>query len=629
MLEQLKGWATTWVASILIGLLILSFAIWGVADVFRGYGQGSLAEVGSQPISADEFQKAFQNEVELISQRSGQRITYDQARALGLDRTVLSRMINSTAVESHAQDLGLRLSDATLAEQFKKDPAFQGSDGKFSKEQFDNLLRQIGISEKGLLDLRRRDQLREQIVSAMTRATAVPKPVIDLLHDYREETRVVEHATIDAEKMIKIDEPNEAELKKRYEENKSAYMTRPARHLAALVLSIDTLKERANIPEEQIKERYEQTKDSYDVAEKRRILQIPFKDKAEAEKAKKEIEGGKSFIAVAKEHGALEPDIDLGYMEKGKMIDPTIAETAFSLEKDKVSDVVEGLFATVLLEVTDIKEGQKSTYENSKDKVRDRIAEEIAQSELQRFYADIDDGRANGNPLKEIADSLKLPFYDVAAVDRVNRTPDGKKALNIPAADQIINAGFKGDVGIEQAPVELSDGGYAWVDVLGSIEPKQKPFEEVKDKIKESMREERLKSALSKLAKELVDRIKGGEDFEKVAKEFGGTLEKTLAVTRATIPEGLTQAAMSQAFVMKKGDVGSAETNDEKSRTIFRLVDVTEAAKPTEGEAAAIDRELKQQFELEQSEAYMNALREKFGVTINETEFKRITGADQ
>ncbi len=629
MLEQLKGWATTWVASILIGLLILSFAIWGVADVFRGYGQGSLAKVGSQPISAEDFRQTFQNEVQSISQRSGQRITFEQARAVGLDRTVLSRMINTAAVEAHAEALGLKLSDATLADQLKTDPAFQGADGKFSKERFDGVLRQIGLSEQSLLELRRRDQLREQIVSAMTRATAVPEPITKMLHDFRKEARVVEYATIDAEEKIKIGEPDEAALKKKYEENKTLYMTRPTRHLAALVLSVDALKKKAKIPEEQIKEAYEQTKESYDKDETRRILQISFKDKAAAEKAKKEIEDGKSFIEVAKANGALEPDIDLGYIAKKDMIDPKIAEAAFKLEKNKVSDVVEGVFTNVLLEVTDIKEGQKSTYETAKDKVRDLLAAEIAQSELQKYYAEIDDGRASGKPLKDIAEGLQIPFYDIPSVDSLNRTADGKKALDIPAAIQIVGAGFKGEIGIEQAPVELEDGGYAWVDVLGTTDPKQKLFEDVKETIKTAWIEGERSKALAKLAGELVDRLNGGEDFEKLAKEMGGKLEKTLSVTRATIPEGLTQSVMSQAFVMDKGQGGSAETNDGKSRTIFRVVEVTPATKPTEAETGAIERELKQQLELEQSEEYVSALRKRFGVSINEPEFKRVTGADQ
>ena len=629
MLEQLKGWATTWVATILIGLLILSFAIWGVADVFRGYGQGSLAQIGSQPITVDDFRQSFQNEVQSISERSGQRITFEQARALGLDRTVLSRLINSAAVEAHAEELNLKLSDKTLADGLKADPVFQGADGKFDRRKLDGFLRQIGISEGELLELRRRDQLREQIVSAMTRATAIPKPVANLLHDYRKEARIVEHATIDAEKMIKVDEPDEAALKKKYDENKQAFTTRPTRHLMALVLSVEDLKKKAKISEEQIKETYEQTKDSYDTVETRRILQIPFKDKATAEKAKKEIEGGKSFIDLAKEQGALEPDIDLGYMKKTQMIDQKIADAAFALEKGKISDVIEGLFATVLLEVTDIKEGKKSSYEEAKDKVRDKLAEEMVQAELQAMYTNVDDGRANGKPLKDIAEELELSFYDVPAVDRFNRTPDGKKALEISGADQIVNAGFKGEVGIEQAPAELDDGGYAWVDVLGTTEPKQKPFDEVKDQIKESWLEEEHSKALSKLAGELVDRIKGGEDFAKVAEDFGGKIEKTLSVTRATIPEGLTQAAMSQVFVLKKGEIGSAETNDGKSRTIFRVVEVEDAKSPTEGETNAIERELKQQFQLEQSEEYVAALRERFGVTINEAEFRRTTGADQ
>src|SRR5690554_6254263 len=98
MLDALRRGAQSWVAKILFGVLVVSFAIWGVADVFRGFGQGSLAKVGAEEISTNEFQLAYQNRLYAIGRQIGQRLTPEQARAIGLPNQVLSGLIGATAI---------------------------------------------------------------------------------------------------------------------------------------------------------------------------------------------------------------------------------------------------------------------------------------------------------------------------------------------------------------------------------------------------------------------------------------------------------------------------------------------------------------------------------------------------
>ncbi|SDP25596.1 peptidyl-prolyl cis-trans isomerase D [Filomicrobium insigne] len=628
MLESLKRWASGWVAFFMMSLLILSFAIWGIADYITGVDRSALATVGSDEISADQFQQAFQNELNAISQQAGQRISYEQARAVGLDQRVLSQLVGSAAVAEHARSLNLALSQEAIVEGLMRDPAFEGPDGKFSRTALNAALRELGLSEAQLLQRRRRDELQQHLTTALLRSTVVPSPMIDLLHQRREEKRAIEHFTIVAEKAIIIPEPTEEQLKETYDQNKSRFMTAPTRHLSVLMLSVDGIKKQADITDEQLKESYEQTKASYDKPEKRQVQQISFKDKAAAEAAKAEIAGGKDFLEVAKANGADASDVDLGLLERGQLIDSKIAEAAFSLEKDQVSDVIEGTFATVLLRVTEIQPGEQSTFEGSKDQVRNHLAETWARNQLQTLYYKVDDGRAAGKPLKEIASEMQLPFYDIESVTRDNTTPDGKRALDVADASAIITEGFRGEVGIESDPVRLQDGGYAWVDVLDQTPSTQRPFEEVQDDVKKLWSDTQRRQKLSALAKTLTDRVKGGEDMAKVAEEVGGSVVMAPPTTRARLPDGLTQAAMGQAFVLPQGGVGNAETSDGKSRTVFRVAEITAAGPATEAQRKALQTELQQQLRADQIAEYVGALRNRYGVKINESAFRRITGAD-
>ena len=131
MLDAMRRGAVNWLAKILLGLLVVAFAVWGVADVFRGYGRGTLARIGNTEISVDEYRQAYQDELASISRRlGGRRLTSEQAKLLGVEQRTLSRLIGAAAIDTHARELHLSLSDQGIADIIRQDPAFQGADGQ-------------------------------------------------------------------------------------------------------------------------------------------------------------------------------------------------------------------------------------------------------------------------------------------------------------------------------------------------------------------------------------------------------------------------------------------------------------------------------------------------------------------
>lgn len=628
MLDALRRGATSWVAKILLGLLCFSFAIWGVADVFTGFGQGAIATVGEEQISSDRFQQAYQDEMNSISEQIGRRLTPEQARAFGLDARVLARLVGSSALEQHARELNLRLSDVALAEGLKRDPNFQGSDGKFSRTGFEGMLRQMGMSEHGFFQLRRKDELREQIIATLSESVVAPAPIVDMLHAWNQETRTAEFFTIDAEKSAPVAEPDETKLKETFEANKAQFMSPEYRKLAILVLSIDDLKKTIEIPEADLKAAYERDKATFDTPEKRRIQQIPFKDRAAAEAAKKALSEGKGFGDVAKEAGMKDGDIDLGLVQKSQLIDPKIANAAFNLQKDEVSDVIEGTFTTVLLRVVQIEPGVIKTFEDVKSEVHDKLAAEHARNDIQKLHDQVDDNRAAGKTLKEIGESFKLPFYELPAVSEGNLTPDEEMALNHAEAKAIIEAGFQAHPGIDNEPVELASGGYAWVDLLGVTETALKPFDTVKDQVKALYIKTERKRLVSELATKLVERIDKGEAMATLAGEVGGTVATTQPLTRSTVPQGFPETAVAPLFALAKGRGGSAPTTDDKSRVVFKLTEITAAPEPTKAQSEKLAKDLDRDLQNDLILSYVDALRTRFGVSVNQKEINRVLGTE-
>jgi peptidyl-prolyl cis-trans isomerase D len=629
MLDALRRGSTGTVAKVLFAVLVVSFAIWGIGPVFRNFGRGSLAKVGSQDIGVEDFQRSMQNELRIISRQSGRRVTMEQARAAGLDNRILAQLMAWAAVEQHAANLNLALSDKALVESLKNDSAFKGPDGKFSKLNFDNIIDQMGLSESGFLKLRRRDELREQLTSALMNSVAVPGPMIDLVNSWTQEKRVAQYFTIDAEKAVTVPEPDEAKLKQTYEDNKSKFTSPEYRKLAILALSVDSVKGKMDVSDAEIAAEYEDTKASYNTPERRRLQQIAFKDKKAAEAAKAEIKSGKTFGDIAKEAGVKASDIDLGLVTKKQLIDPKIADAAFSLQKDAVSDVIEGQFATVLLHVTDIEPAVKRTLADVKDQVRDKLATKKAQAALQGLIDQVEDDRSAGKPLKEIADQMKIKYVEIPATDRFNKTPDGKPAVMLPDGVSIIRAAFDSQVGLENEPVEMRDGGYAWFNVLDVTNKKQKPFEEVKDDVKKLAISNERARLVAELANKLVARADKGEAMDALSKEAGAPkLDTTPPITRTTEPQGMSKDAVKQVFTLAKGKAGNALTTDGKSRTVFKVTEITPAPAPTEQQRKKITKDLKDQITDEALSEYVIALQKQLGTHINQEEYKRAIGVE-
>ena len=173
------------------------------------------------------------------------------------------------------------------------------------------------------------------------------------------------------------------------------------------------------ITEDDLKAAFEKDKDKLGTAERRRVQQISFPDKAAADAAYQKIQSGTDFVALAKELGLSEADIDLGMLKRSEMADATIGDTAFKLEKGKVSEPVTGaLGKTVLLRVTEIEPGKVVTFEEAKPELEKKVLKDRAQSAIFDLHDSIEDERASGTQLSEVAQKFKLNYQVFDQVDR-------------------------------------------------------------------------------------------------------------------------------------------------------------------------------------------------------------------
>ena len=624
MLDAMRRGVTNFFVKLLLGLLVIAFALWGIGDYLgRGAAKGGpIATVGKMQISVDDFNHAYKQEIDSVGQKLGRQLTPEQAKLLGIWKLTIDRLMATAAIDLHAQELGVTASDAIVGAIIRgQHPEIMDSSGRIDGNKYAKVIRQAGFRSVGEYERARRQALwREQLTETLGSSGLPQKYLLEALLRFRDEARVIEYIIPDFTKRITIAEPSEAQQKEFFESNKGRYTALEQRQANLLVLSRDEALSRAKVTDAEVKAAYEAAKESYDVPEKRRVAQLTFPDKAAAEKAYPELSKAKDFKAAAEKLGFPAADIDLGLLTRAEMIDPKIAEAAFKLKANTVSAPVEGQFSVVLLRVSEIEGGKKRTFEEAKGEIRERLAIERVGKLVQEMYEKVENARVKDKKLKDIAAELKLPFQEIAAINRTGKAPEGKDVIAHADATKIAEAIFNATEGVETEILELSDGGFAWFELGGITPERQRPFEEVTAQVKADYVQAERAKEIASLAAKLVERLKGGEGLDAVAKSLGAKIQRAAPIKRTTSPppQGLTAVALQEAFKLAKGGAASAPTADAKSRAIFSMADCAAAPAPTPEQVDALKEDVAKQMRVDILTQYVGGLRTRYGGSYNE-----------
>ncbi len=628
-LDTLRKGAGRLFGLILIGMLVISFAVWGIADIFTGYGKQTLIRVGDTEITPQDYLRAQQDVLRAMSAQAGRSLSLQEARALGLDSRVLERLIGGAAVDNHTRALHLGISDAALLEDIMKDPAFKDPTGNFSPLAFQQALHSIGMSEQGYLISLRERNLRRQILSTVGQVVNSPAMLVDALSNFNGETRTLRYVLVPSSVAGTIPDPAEEDLKRYYDNHQSKFTQPEFRKVGVLAVTPETVKDQVEITEADLRAAYEANKEQLGKPERRQLQQIPFSDLAAANAAYQRIQSGTDFVALAKEQGVSESDIDLGNVSRAELADPAIAEAAFSLEVNKVSEPVAGkLGSVVLLRVTAIEPGKTPTFEEAKADLEKKLLKERASGAIFDLHDKIEDQLASGATLSEVAGTLKLNYEVVDQVDRDGRKPDGS-ADTLPAQKELLNAVFATDTGVENDPIDAKDEGVVWYEVLGVVPEQLKPFDQVKDEVAKDWRTDEVRTRVAKYAQDLVTGLNGGKTLEDVAKDLNVEVLTSDPVKRDGFTVYVLPVAVAQAFTLPEKGYGSAPSSVDEGRIVFQVDKVTPPEPLNEAEAERLRKQLGLLISEDAIAEYFSALQTRYGVNVNQPALAKLIGSGE
>jgi peptidyl-prolyl cis-trans isomerase D len=619
-----SGWLGKTIMIAVVGFLVISFAIWGIGDIFRGFGRSTVAKIGGTEITIENFRTLYNDRLQQYSRQFGRPISADQAKAMGLDRIVIGQLVAEIVLDERARSLGLGLSDAEVSKQIMSDPAFLGPNGQFDRFRFEATIRNAGYTEPRFVAEQRRRLLRRELANTISTGLSTPKALVDAVNRYDNEQRTIDYVLLDRAQAGEIPSPSPEQLAKYFDERKILFRAPEYRKLVIVSLIPSEQARWIEIPDADLKRAYEERRARYVTPERRHILQVDFPNAEAAQAAADRIAKGAKLEEIAKELGKTEKDIDLGTVTKAAVIDRAAGDAAFALKEGEVSAPVKGRFGTVLVQVLKIEPEQVRPFEQVAGELKQELATARAKTEIFDIFNKIEDARAEGKPLAEAAEALKLPMRTVEAIDRSGRDAAGTP-VSLP--DQRLLAGaFNTDVGVERDPLQAQDG-YIWYDVTGITPSRERPLDEVKEQVEARWREQEIATRLNAKATEMLDKLKAGTPFAEVAAANNLKVESMSGIKRAQASGALSQAAVDAIFRTAKDAVGKAEAAQPAEQIVFR---VTEIVVPTLDAASAETKRVVETLDRGLSEdilgEYIAKLESEIGVTINQSALNQVVG---
>jgi len=631
MITWMRQFAGTWFAKILFVLLILSFAVWGIEDTVRNaFRDTAVARVGGEAIEVPEAQEAAQRELARITRALGGRIEPDARIRRAVAEQALESLVTDRVLRREAARLNLAVTDEAVRDFVFRIEGFRGLDGRFSRDVFNNFLRQNDLTETRFLGLLRADLARQQLAGAVRAGAAVPDALGRALLAWQLERRtlaLVELAFADAPAPAA---PTDAQLARFHENNADRFSTPEFRDVVVATMNAERLTAAVEVPEREIEDAFAANRARFETPERRTLAQAILPSEEAARALAVTWRDGADFTAVeVAARAAGGSAAALGEATRADLPVRVLADAAFALPEGGVSDPVRSPFGWHVLRAEGIVPGTTRAYAELRDELRRGLAAERAADLAFDRANRIEDALAGGTALAEVARRYEMGLAELR-LDGQGRTPEGAPATlpvalaSRPAALQAI---FQAEPG--RAPrLQEGEWGFLAVEVRSVIPARLRPLGEIRAQVEAAFEADARRRAQEGRAAALLAAVRGGRPLEQAAREAGLDVEELGPLGRqAGGGNPLPRDLLAPAFELAPR--GATMTERPQSFAVMQLLAVAAADLSGEGEAlAGLRRETAQGVAEDLEAQFVAALRARADVRINPRLLDQIAGRD-
>ncbi len=629
VLQKIRDYAKSWFAYVIIGLLIVPFALWGVNYYFEGGGPMDAAVVGNSKITLQEFQRAYQQQRQQMQSMLGGNLDPSLLDGPRMKQDVLRQLVSERVLTQLARQQGFRVSDQQLHDAILALPVFQESGG-FTKELYERLVRNQGFTlaafEEGLRESLAMQQLREGVIGS----TLVTPLELDQLIALLKQQRELNYLVLPLEKYVAQATVDERAVQDYFEKNKERFVNPEQAQVQFVELKQSQIAEGITATEDELKASYEEQIAKYGRPEERQASHIlvklpPNASEAEIEQTRAKAQqiasdirsGAKSFDQIVQEAktdtaGQLEGG-GLGAINRGMFDDPALENALFALQQSgDISEVVRMPTGFHVIRLDSITPAQAKPFEE----VRDAVTQELRRQKAENQFYEISQNLANlayehPDSLEPAAKALYVPIQESGWFSR-------QGGEGITANPKVTNSAFSEELlkrGLNSEPIELAPGHLVVIRSKGHQAATPRTFEAAREEIVKTLRQTQAREALAKDLETLKSRAAQGVNLQILAKEFGGTFSNPGLVDRNT--PAVDQAVLAAAFRLPQPEAGKVALGSvalsNGDQAVLAIVKVAPGQKDalSEDERKSLAQQLAQQTGSSQFDGLLESVRAK------------------
>lgn len=618
MLEAIRERAQGWIARIILGLIVLSFAIWGVDSYFQGGTEPEVATFAGETINQRDFFEALKQQREAMGVKGNLPAEIDKA----LRKQVVEQLIDIRLLAREAQDSGFSASDEQLGAMLGGIPLFQ-ENGKFSQERLNAFLRSRNWTEQKLMQMMRQDILLRQVQFGYSEGALVPNTSLTRLVKLLSQQRAVNEVIYDGKAFQGLIKVDDASVEQAYDTHKQDYALPAQARVQFVVLSQDAIKGQIQVGEAAARQFYESNKARYQQPESRRASHILIQigqpgdasaktaAKAKAEKVLLEAKAKPArFAELAKQYsndpGSAVQGGDLGNFSRDMMVKP-FSDAAYQMKVGEISGLVETQFGYHIIRLDGITPGAQVAF----DTVKAEIMRDLQGQEAARKFAEAAERFSNmvyeqADSLEPAAREFKLKVEESGWLQAGHAEP---AILNNP---RLMEAIFSSDaLGKRQntEAVEVAPNTLIAARVLEHRPASTRPLAEVAPTI-------RLKLQAEAAAKKAVE---AGQQALQAAQngQVPGGLSAPMTVSRMR-PLNVPPAAIKAIFKADTTKLPAwAGVETAEGYHLYRINQVMQGELPAD-QAKAMRRDLQRLVSQTEMRAYLDSLKAGAKIKINQ-----------
>ena len=588
MTQSIGGKIKNAFVAVLVGLLVLAFAVWGVNDIFVPGVRNAVVSVGDASVSTRDFNRDLQSRLREIAVQRGEGLTNEEAYRQGIHRELLTQYQVRLAVEKDAQDLGVGVNRADAKAYIEAIPAFQSEiTQKFDRSRLEQALAQSrnGYTVKKFEEDVLRDLRRIQTVEAIVGGIQAPSGYAKRQFDFLSEQRKATVLTLNKDAVPAPETPSDDVLQSYLDDNAARYTAPEYRQVTMIRLEPSgfLLDVGGEVTEEDVQGEFESriargvlgSKASRDVI----VLTAP--DKPTAEEAATRLAANEDPNLVASALGLVSPDRFEG-VEKDQLLAPVTDEIAFELKETEARAIENSLGGWEAIFVPSVIEATTPAFSSVEPEIRRELGEEAAKARIFDISGEVDTRLINGETLEAIASELNLPMESYDYINRVGQTQDGltlNGSVRIPGIaqdDELLRLIFTEDIGFDTDIFPTSQGGAVAFRVTDVIDSTVKPLSEVKDDVLTAWQNEKTREALIERGLGLAGELRDGRTLEEIAEELGeAAVIEERGISRSQPPRDIAGAVVLDLLTSNVGDTARGEGATPLTYTLARLDVIT------------------------------------------------------